>query len=154
MRQASSLRWRLTAWVAGVMLVAVATIFVVVYDATGSQLRSQIDRDLADDTGQLVDALAPLRADRAQQVIAAAQRYVSAQPYNATSTLLFAIVPGRGTASNHPELFGSGEPDDGETEAEQAQENAVGRRLLVPHIGYSARLVPDVGRMRILERSV
>jgi two-component system, OmpR family, sensor kinase len=136
------------------MLVAVATIFVVVYDATGSQLRSQIDRDLADDTGQLVDALAPLRAVRAQQVIAAAQRYVSAQPYNATSTLLFAIVPGRGTASNHPELFGASEPDDGETDAEQAQENAVGRRLLVPRIGYSVRLVPDVGRMRILERPV
>ena len=45
------------------------------------------------------------------------------QPFSASSTLLFAIVPGAGTSTNRPELFAHAEPDDGETAAEQAQEN-------------------------------
>src|SRR5438270_3902751 len=48
-----SLRWRLTLWVAAVVLVCTAVIFVVVYNNTGTQLRAQVDRDLRGDTGQL-----------------------------------------------------------------------------------------------------
>ena len=150
----TSLRWRLTAWVAGVMLVAAAATFVVVYNTTGSQLRGDIDHDLADDTSQLSQALAPLRGSTTAQIAAAARHYVSTQRYNATSTLLFALIPGGTHASNHPELFGAAAPDEGETAAQQAKENRAGRRLLVPRLGYSVRIVPDVGRMRILERSV
>ena len=136
------------------MLVAAAATFVVVYNTTGSQLRGDIDHDLADDTSQLSQALAPLRGATAEQIVAAAGRYVSAQPYSATSTLLFALVPGASHASNHPELFGAPRPDEGETAVQQARENQAGRRLLVPRLGYSVRIVPDVGRMRILERSL
>ena len=148
-----SLRWRLTAWVAGVLLVSAAVMFVVVYRDTGDQLRGQIDRDVAGDTGQLEQSLVSLSGDSPRQVALAAGRYVRAQPFTATSTLLFAIVPGAGTASNHPELFGgSSRPDDGETAAQQARENALGRALRTPHLGYTTREVPDVGATRILER--
>jgi signal transduction histidine kinase len=82
----------------------------------------------------------------------AAKRYVLAQPYTATSTLFFVLIPGVGTASNHPELFGGGPPEGGETEADQQLENAQGRRLKVPRFGYSTALVPDVGRTRIFEQ--
>ena len=75
-----------------------------------------------------------------------------AQPYNATSTLLFVLMPGGEATSNHPEVFGGGPPDEGETEAEQLIENAEGRQLRVPRIGYSTAPVPDVGRMRIFEQ--
>jgi signal transduction histidine kinase len=64
-------------------------------------------------------------------------------------------VPGAGTASNHAELFGGGSaPDDGETAAEQALENQLGRALLVPHYGYSTRSLPDAGSVRVYERAV
>ena len=150
----AGLQWRLTAWVAGVMLVAAAALFVVVYQYTGSQLRGQIDRDISGDTQQLSQTLRPLSAQTALGVTAAATRYMRAQPYTATSTLLFVIVPDAPTASNHPEVFGGGATDPGESAADQARENAAGHALLVPHLGYSTRSVPDVGRARIFEQAV
>jgi two-component system, OmpR family, sensor kinase len=150
----SGLRWRLTAWVAGVMLFSAAFVFVVVYINTGAQIRGQIDRDIAGDTTQFAQALRPLQAQTPAQVAAAADRYVRAQPYTATSTLLFALVPGARTVSNHPEVFGGREPEHGETAAEQERENRSGARLLMPQLGYSVRRVPDVGQVRLLERAV
>jgi signal transduction histidine kinase len=146
------LRWRLTAWVAGVLLVSAAAMFVVVYRDTSAQLRGQIDRDVAGDTGQLQQLLLALDRDSAPEVAAAVGKYVHAQPFRATSTLLFVIVPGVGTVSNHPELFGSAKPEPGETAADQVHENALGRKLMVPLIGYRTHHVPDVGDIRILER--
>lgn len=148
------LRWRLTAWVAGVMLVSAAVIFLVIYTDTGGQLRAQIDRDIAGDTGQLAQALRPLRGAGPSRVASASQHYVRSQPYTATSTLLFVLVPESLPASNHPELFGTAAREDGETPAQQGRENSLGRKLLEPRLGYSTQLVPDVGRMRIHERSV
>ena len=148
----AGLRWRLTAWVAGVLLVSAAVVFFVVYQDTGSQLKSEIDRDISGDTGPLLQSLHPLSGQEASRVRGAATRYVRGQPYTATSTLLFALMPGVGTTSNHPEVFGGGAPSPGETEAEQRLENAQGRKLAVPRLGYSTQLVPDVGRMRIFEQ--
>jgi two-component system, OmpR family, sensor kinase len=148
------LRWRLTAWVAGVMLVSVAVIFVVVYDNTGSELRGQIDRDLAGDTSLMAQSLRARAGLGAAQVAAAASAYARTQPYRATSTLLFVLVPGAAPASNHPELFGTSAPEEGETAAEQAKENAAALKLMVPRLGYSTQPVPDVGKVRILERPV
>lgn len=150
----ASLRWRLTGWVAVVMLLSVAAIFVVVYEDTGSELRSQIDRDLAGDTSEMADALAPVRAQSTAQIAAAAGRFVRAQPFSATSKLLFVLMPGGITASNHPELFGGGRPEGGETLAQQDKEAREGRRLRVPRIGYSTQPVPDVGAVRLREREV
>jgi len=151
----SSLRWRLTAWVAGVLLVSAALMFVVIYRDTGDQLRTQIDRDIAGDVSQLKQSLVTFGGDTPRQAALAAGRYVHSQPFTTTSTLMFVLVPGAGTVSNHPEVFGGGSrPDHGETEAEQARENELGRKLLVPSIGYSTRIVPDVGAVRIVERRV
>src|SRR5215469_7885242 len=99
------LQWRLTIWVAAVMLVSAAAAFVVVYRDTGTQLRSQIDRDITGDVGQLAQALRPFAGKDPSQITAAAKRYVLAQPYTASSTLLFVLVPGTPTPSNHPEVF-------------------------------------------------
>jgi two-component system, OmpR family, sensor kinase len=148
----ASLRWRLTLWVAGVMLVSAAVVFVVVYRDTGSQIRGQIDRDVTGDVNQLAQALRPTAGQTATQIAAQANRYVRAQPYTANSTLLFALISGAPTASNHPEVFAATPPEVGESVGEQRRENAAAARLLIPHRGYSTPRVPDVGRMRILEK--
>src|ERR1700758_828067 len=88
-----SLRWRLTAWVAAVMLASAALVFVVVYIQTGSGLQNEIDRDLRGDVAQLAASLRGSRLPGAS-VGAVARRYVTAQPYTANSTLLFVLVPG------------------------------------------------------------
>ncbi|HEY8763928.1 MAG TPA: ATP-binding protein [Solirubrobacteraceae bacterium] len=152
-RPPSGLRWRLTAWVAGVLLVSAAIVFAVVYTSTGSQITGQIDHEIAAETTQLAQALRPLKARGAAQVATLASRYVRAQPYSVTSTLLFAIVAGAGTVSNHPELFGAGQPEDGETQAEQALENLRSQALRTPALGYSNRRIPDAGEVRVLERA-
>jgi two-component system, OmpR family, sensor kinase len=143
----------LTAWVAGVLLVTVVVVFLVVYQDTGSQLEGEIDRDISGDTSQMLQALHGLSDKSPARIRAAAADYVRAQSYTATSTLLFVLMPGVGTASNHPEVFGADRPQPGETENDQAVENGEGRRLEVPHLGYSIAPVPDVGRTRIFERS-
>jgi signal transduction histidine kinase len=132
----------------------VAVIFIVVYNDTGAHLRSEIDHDLTGDTGQLSDLVSSLRGQSSQAIARGVDLYLSKQPYSATSTLLFAVTPGHGTASNHPELFGSPVPDDRETVAQQEQENELGHRLLTPRPGFSTQQVPDVGKMRIHERLV
>ena len=149
-----SLRWRLTAWVAGVMVLSAAVTFLVVYRDTGSQLSDEINRDIGGDVSQLAQALRPLGHRSTAQIAAAAQRYVSSQPYRATTTLLFVSVPGQPRASNDPELFGATHPDDDETAAEQARENALGRRLSVVHLGYSTQPAPDLGDLRLVEQTM
>jgi len=136
------------------MLASAAVIFVVVYEDTGSQLQSQIDRDIVGDTSQLAQALRPAAGRSPAQIAAVATRYLRAQPYTASSTLLFVLLPGARTASNHLEVFGASHPEPGESPAQQAIENGAGRRLLVAHIGYWTTRIPDVGKMRVLERSL
>src|SRR5438067_9106157 len=99
----ASLRGRLTAWVAALLLLSAAAVFAVVYAETGSELRRQIDRDLAGDTSQLAEALRPSAGQNSRRLARVALRYVRGQPYTANSTLLFVLVPGQPAASNHPE---------------------------------------------------
>lgn len=150
----SGLRWRLTAWVAAVVVVTSGVVFAVVYVNTGTQIRSQIDRDIAGDAAQLEQAITPLAGQSAARIAAAANRYVTAQPFSGTSTVLFVLVPGQRTVSNHPEVFGSARPEAGETTADQSREDLSGEALRRPRLGYSDRRVPDVGRVRVLERAV
>lgn len=146
------LRWRLAAWVALVVLVCTGITFVAVYRGTATQLRNQIDREISGDTADLSHNLA-LSDDRApKDVSATAARYIRGQPFSASSTLLFAIVPGMGTSTNRPELFAGAKPDSGETAAQQASENRLSARLLSARDGYSTLALPDVGNLRVLKR--
>ena len=144
----------MTLWVGAVLLIAFGAIFFVVYRDTGSQVRAQVNRDVTDDLTQLVAALRPTAGLSPAQISAAASGYARAQPFTATSKLLFVFIPGAVTASNHPEVFGYPRPEGGETVREQAVENAASRALLTPQIGESTPHVPDVGRMAVLERRV
>jgi two-component system OmpR family sensor kinase len=140
-------------WVAFVVLASSAVTFVVVYRRTGSELRRQIDQEIAGDANELTQVLVS-SADRApKQVAERATRYIHAQPFSTSSTLLFAIVAGAPTSSNRPELFTRGKPDNNETVAEQARENQLAAKLQTVHDGYSTLDLPDLGDLRLLERS-
>ena len=131
-----SLRWRLTGWVAAMMLVAAVLVFAVVYLQTGASLQHQIDVDLHSDVNQMLGSLKARPGHTAEGVRARAVRYVQTQPYATISTLLFVLMPGQAPASNHPELFGHLAPEPGESQAVQAHENREAARLARPRLGY------------------
>ena len=134
LRFPGSLRWRLTAFVATVMLLMAALSFVVIYVATGSRLESEIDQDLSGDVTQIRASLEPYAAHGSAAVHAAAARYVASTPLSATATLLFVLQPGYAPVSNHPEVFDIGPPEEGEGITTQDAENENARHLRVPRM--------------------
>jgi two-component system, OmpR family, sensor kinase len=149
-----SLRWRLAGWFTLVALLCTAIVFVAVYGGTGTQLRRQIDGEIAGDAAELAHNLMAGNARAPRQLSAAASRYISNQPFSASSTLLFVLIPGVAPSTNRPELFGDPPPDDGETLAEQQQENRLSAHLLTASDGFSTLALPDVGDLRVLKRRV
>jgi signal transduction histidine kinase len=137
--------------VAVVVLLAVALTFAVVYNSTGSQLRTQIDRSIHSGAAQLRHAMTERPSSSARALLTTARRYAAAQPYTSSALLLFVLIPGVGRASNHLELFGTDRPDDGESAAEQHLENRAGRRLAQPRVGYSTQLESDTGTLRLFQ---
>jgi two-component system OmpR family sensor kinase len=148
------LRWRLAGWFTLVTLTCTAIVFIAVYRGTASQLRHQIDAETSGDARELSHNLLAAKAHSARGLSAAAGRYIQAQPFKASSTLLFAVVPGAGTSTNRPELFSQGPADSGESGPEQAEEDHVSGRLLAAPYGYSTLTLPDVGDLRLLKRVV
>jgi two-component system, OmpR family, sensor kinase len=150
----ATLRWRLVAWVVGAMVIVSAVMFVVVYEQTGSQLRAQVNEDITGDVNQLSEAVRALRTPSPTRLTAQLRAYVAGQPSRGSTSLLFAVVPGFGTVTNHPELLGADRPDDGETAAEQQRENARGRALLNGPTGQRTLPAPDLGLVRVDERLI
>jgi two-component system OmpR family sensor kinase len=148
----TSVRWRLVAWVTGVLLAVSAIIFVVVYEQTGHELRAQVDQDVGGDISQLSQAVKSLRSSSPETLLAQIGAYLRAQPFNGTSSLLFAAIPGHGSTSNHPELLGGSPPDNGETAAQQAHESAEGQEILNAPTRLTTQEVADVGHVRVQER--
>jgi len=150
----AGLRWRLAGWFTLATLLCTAVVFAAVYRGTGSQLRGQIDSEIAGDAAELAHNLTEAHARTPRLLSSAAARYIGNQPFSASSTLLFVLVPGNAPSTNRPELFGGSRPDNGETPSEQAQENRVSAQLLTPTYGYRTVALPDVGDLRVLERRV
>jgi signal transduction histidine kinase len=150
----AGLRWRLAGWFTLLALVCTAIVFVAVYRGTGTQLRRQIDQETAGDARELAHNLASGGAHTPAELSAAATRYIRGQPFSASSTLLFALVPGQPPSTNRPELLSTATPDNGETEAEQLKENHLASSLRSAPAGYTTLVLPDVGDLRLLKRVV
>jgi signal transduction histidine kinase len=148
----TSVRWRLVAWVTGVLLAVAAVIFVVVYEQTGTELRTEVDQDVAGDLSQLSQTVKGVRPRSPQALLAEVGAYLRAQPFSSTSSLLFAAIDGHGAVSNPPALLGNPAPDDGESTAEQAHENALGQALLRAPTRITTQQAPDIGPVRLDER--
>jgi nitrate/nitrite transporter NarK len=65
----TSVRWRLVAWVTGVLLAVAAVMFVVVYEQTGNELRAEVDQDVAGDISQLSQAVKGLSAASPERLL-------------------------------------------------------------------------------------
>lgn len=154
MSRPRTLRWRLVTWVFGAMVIISAVTFVVIYEQTGSQLRAQVNEDITGDVNALSEMVRALRTTSPARLAAEMRAYVQAQPSRGSTSLLFAVVPGFGTVTNHPELLGAERPDNGETVAEQQRENTQGRALLSGPTGQRTLPAPDLGRVRVDERIV
>jgi two-component system OmpR family sensor kinase len=146
----TGLRWRLAGWVTVVTLICTGIAFVAVYRGTATELRHQIDRELRGDAHELASALSQAKAGDPKRLAAAATGYVRDQPFSASSTLLFVLIPGVGTSTNRPELFTPLPPDNRETLAEQGRENQLSSRLLTAPMGYSTLPLTDIGELRLL----
>jgi two-component system, OmpR family, sensor kinase len=150
----TGLRWRLAGWLTLVMLVCIAIVFGAVYRGTGTQLRHQIDQEIAGDAAELAHNLMAADARSSRQLSTVATRYIRGQPFKVSSTLLFVLIPGQAPSTNRPELFANGSPDDGETRSEQVREDRLSGRLVSAFDGYGTLALPDVGDLRVLKRLV
>jgi two-component system OmpR family sensor kinase len=148
------LRWRLAGWVAVLVLACLGIAFAAVYRGTGTQVRHEIDTEVAGDASGFARSLSLADPRSSKEAAQDARRYVRGQPFSSSSTLFFALIPGAPTSTNVPELFDDGPPDQGETVAQQDQENHLAARLLRVGNGYSTLPLPDVGSLRLLKRSV
>ncbi len=145
------LRGRLALSIAAIVAAAFAVTFFAVYRATGSQLRSRIDRDLR----AVTDALAGRvrAAGTSGQAADAARRYIAAQPFGPSARLLIVTVPGGGTVTNQPELVGL-RPEPTETAADARKEAGEAQELRTAAAGYSDVELEDAGDVRLLTRAV
>ena len=105
----AGLRWRLTAWVAAVMVISAAAVFVVVYQDTGRQLRSQIDRNISAAGESALAGAAPVLGRRRPRPSPTRRRGTCGRsrirPARRCCSCWSRAVA---TVSNHPEVFGGG----------------------------------------------
>ncbi len=149
---ALGLRWRIAASAVAVIVCCLGIAFAAVYHGTGSELRGQIDSEITGDTADLAHEMTSARTASPARLSALAGQYVSSRPFSSSATLMYVTVPGHGTSTNRPELFGHRAPDSGETVAEQEQENHLSANLLRAREGFTTLRLPDVGDLRILKQ--
>jgi two-component system, OmpR family, sensor kinase len=148
------LRGRLAVAVTAVVLVCTGITFIAVYRGTGTQLRNQIDHELAGDATDLTHALRLARRRSPIAVAQAAAGYMRGQPFKPSSTLLFAVLDGSAPISNRAELFPPRPADGADTSSDQARENRLSAQLLRAGHGYTTLAAPDLGDLRLLKRTV
>ena len=137
--------------VAAVVVIVLAATFAFVYRSTGAQLKAQIDRSVRASAIQMRDEIFERGGSSPQAALISARHFASSQPYRDSAVLLFALIPGVGAVSNHPELFSTVDADRDESGSAQSAENAQDRRLLEPHPGYSTTFGADTGELRLFE---
>ncbi len=148
----NGIRLRLVAAIGLIVVAALAVTFIVVYGQTGSQLRGQLDTTLRDSVAQMSSVVRQEGNDNVESALTAVRQFSRGQPYVGTSVLHFAIAPGHGTATTHPELFGDSSDDTDESPAQRRQEQADGRRLAHVRVGFADQVAPDTGVMRTYEQ--
>jgi HAMP domain-containing protein len=145
------LRGRLALSIAAIVVAALTVTFFAVYRATGSQLRSRIDRDLGAESDAVAQRVAAARTPR--QAAEAASRFIAAQPFGPSASLLIVTVPGGGTVTNQPELVGLRQ-ESAEPAAATKEESREAHDLQTSAAGYSDVELQDAGDLRLLTRAV
>jgi two-component system, OmpR family, sensor kinase len=146
------LRPRVTLLIVAVVVVCVGIAFAAVYAGTASELSKRSRQDLRADMVAL-EQVVTTGSSRPSAVTARARAYLAHQPFRPTSHVLFVAPVGGRPVSNEPELLGLPPPDEGESAAQQRQENQAARGFLAAPPGYSFRQLPDGGRFQVLVES-
>jgi two-component system, OmpR family, sensor kinase len=149
------LRARLTLWIAAILILAVAASFAAIYRGTGQQLRAQLDRDLVTQAGAFAAAL-PGGENGPRQLPSVIARYVTHQPFRATSQLLFARLPTGKIETNEPELLGLPTALDTEPESPATRhvEVSAANTLRRAPEGFTTVDATDLGGLRVYVRKV
>jgi two-component system, OmpR family, sensor kinase len=136
-------------------MLAVAASFAAIYRGTGQQLRTQLDRDLVTQAGSFAAAL-PGGDEARREMPAVIGRYVTHQPFRATSQLLFARLPSGRIVTNEPELLGLPTALDTEPESPTAQRQEVtaANKLRTAPEGFTTVDALDLGGLRVYVRRV
>ncbi len=146
------LRGRLAASIAVILAVALAVTYVAVYRATGSELRAQIDRDLARGVDGVAARLAAIPSGPAA-TSAAARAYLRTQTFGSSASLILVTIPGAATVTNQPELVYRG-PEADESGGARREEVAQAAKLRSAPDGYSDVELIDAGEVRVLTRAL
>jgi len=152
-RLPTGIRWHLTAWVAFVMVLAYAAVFIAVYRGTATAVRHDIDQDIRGDLLSFATAVEQARPPAAAQLRRAARRYVEGQPFHANATVLFATI-GTVTVTNQPELFRRGPPDPNEGTVRQLREARADLGVLHARDGTSVVALADTGPLRLIKATL
>jgi signal transduction histidine kinase len=149
------LRARLTLAIAVLVILVVAASFGAIYRGTGQQLRKQLDRDLVAQAGAFAAAL-PGDADNQHNLTAVISRYVTHQPFRASSQLLYARLPDGRVITNEPALLGVQEEGESEPEspASRREEALAAAKLRSAPEGFTTIDAADLGGLRIYVRPV
>ncbi len=132
-----------------ILVLAVGASFIAIYSGTGRQLRSQLDSELHGRATAFAESL-PRDPDDRSELEASARRYVTHQPFKASSELLYAKLVNGPTVTNEPELLGlSGAQDPTESPGTQEEEAEQARGLSNAPAGLSTVGAPDVGNLRV-----
>jgi two-component system, OmpR family, sensor kinase len=149
----SGLRARLTASIAGILVIAVGVTFLVIYRGTGSTLRSSVDRELREEVAAFAGQGLG-RARGADALAAAGRRYAASQAFGPSARLLILKLRDGRIATNDPELLGLSHDLDREDAQTQDREKLQTDRLLAAPIGFSTISLEDIGAVRVLTRPV
>jgi two-component system, OmpR family, sensor kinase len=148
-----SLRWRLTALIGAVVVLAVGATFVAIYSGTGRQLRQQIDRELGVAADTFASSGVPEGSPTPSQVERSGRRFISGQRFHASSRLLIVSLPSGIDLTNEPELLAK-HPEPGDSAEDVAKDRSEARALLGTSPGYSNVPLADVGTLRLYRRPV
>jgi two-component system, OmpR family, sensor kinase len=147
-------RARLVSAIALIVLSALVATFIAVYQGTGADLRSQVDRDLGEDASALLHHVSTAPGKSASQVANRAQRYINSQPTFGPASELFVVkIDEAPLATNEPELLGV-RREPGETQREARAEAGEPKEILSAPDGYSTIELADVGQVRLLTNSL
>lgn len=138
------LRVRLALSIALILFAALGTAFVATYRGTGTEVRAQIDDDLAEDAATFEERV-PWTNVRPERIARRAERFLDERTsFGATSRLYIVRIRGGGTVSNLPEL----NPDEGDVTVDRSvagprRESDEARALRTAGLGFSTVEVGD-----------
>jgi len=148
------LRTRLTLWIAAILILVVAASFAAIYRGTGQELRTELDRDLVTQAGAFAAALPG--GETHEELVRAINRYVTHQPFHASSQLLYARLSNDQLITNEPDLLGVQSALDTEPESLPARESEARAANKLRHTpeGFTTVDALELGGLRVYVRGV